>query len=122
MNKIFPLLLGVLALTAGCTQYDNAPLYYDQAPPRHESEGRVRGDQRREGPPPDVRSNRSNERDLVRQCIRDNKREGQSRRTVEAYCECMGDKMPDHERRPISAWEDAHPRIMKACERRAGWR
>ncbi|MBF0273207.1 MAG: hypothetical protein HQL98_14245 [Magnetococcales bacterium] len=123
MNKIFPLLLGALVLTAGCTQYDTPPLRHDQA--RYENEGRVRGDQPRrdrDTPPPEVRENRANDRAQYKQCVRENKREGQPRRTVELYCECVSDKMPDNERRSLSAWESAHPHVVRECEKRAGWR
>ncbi|MBF0341227.1 MAG: hypothetical protein HQL95_09750 [Magnetococcales bacterium] len=61
-------------------------------------------------------------RDLVKECIRDNRSEGQRRHTVAKYCNCMKDTMPSHETRSIESWEKHHPRAQEKCEREAGWR
>ncbi|MBF0162543.1 MAG: hypothetical protein HQL88_09665 [Magnetococcales bacterium] len=58
----------------------------------------------------------------VGQCIRDNKREGQSEATVAIYCSCMNNKMSDNETLSITAWEQRNPAAMAACEREAGWK
>jgi hypothetical protein len=34
----------------------------------------------------------------------------------------MNGKMSDDEKKSISAWEQAHPKEMAACEAEAGWK
>ncbi|MBF0538133.1 MAG: hypothetical protein HQL03_07765 [Nitrospirae bacterium] len=58
----------------------------------------------------------------VNQCIKDNKREGQTTATVKIYCECMNGKMSDDETQSITQWEKSHPKEMKECDARAGWK
>ncbi|NGZ07428.1 MAG: hypothetical protein G8237_13845 [Magnetococcales bacterium] len=58
----------------------------------------------------------------VAQCIKDNKREGQSEATVAIYCNCMNNQMSDNETQSITAWEKTHPAEMAQCEKEAGWK
>ncbi|MBF0179903.1 MAG: hypothetical protein HQM03_07745 [Magnetococcales bacterium] len=64
----------------------------------------------------------ADDRAWIRECIRDNRHEGQSKRTVTIYCTCMNNRMSDNETRSITQWEKSHPRAMAACEAEAGWR
>lgn len=58
----------------------------------------------------------------IAQCIKDNKDEGAKEEVVYKYCSCMNDKMSDNETQSISQWEKSHPKEMKECEKKAGWR
>jgi hypothetical protein len=58
----------------------------------------------------------------IRQCVADNKDEGQTAPVVLAYCTCMNDKMSSSETRSITQWEKANPRTADACGRQAGWK
>jgi hypothetical protein len=58
----------------------------------------------------------------IRECVTDNKDEGQSADVVLAYCTCMNNEMSSNETRSITQWEKANPRTAEACSRRAGWR
>ncbi|MES0337220.1 MAG: hypothetical protein SFH39_12810 [Candidatus Magnetobacterium sp. LHC-1] len=58
----------------------------------------------------------------INQCIKDNKREGQTTATVKIYCECMNGKMSDDETQSITQWEKSHPKEMAECDKRAGWK
>ena len=57
----------------------------------------------------------------IRQCVSDNKDEGQSAPVVLAYCTCMNNKMSSSETRSITQWEKANPRTADACGKEAGW-
>jgi hypothetical protein len=58
----------------------------------------------------------------IRQCVADNKDEGQTAPVVLAYCTCMNDRMSNNETRSITQWEKANPRTAEACGRQAGWK
>jgi hypothetical protein len=58
----------------------------------------------------------------IGQCVADNKAEGQSAETVQKYCECMNDKMPDSEEQSITEWEKTHKVEDEACSVAAGWK
>jgi hypothetical protein len=58
----------------------------------------------------------------IAKCLKDNKKEGASAEIVTKYCTCMNGKMSDDEKKSISAWEQAHPKEMAACEAEAGWK
>lgn len=58
----------------------------------------------------------------IAQCIKDNKDEGAKEEVVYKYCSCMNDKMSDNETQSISQLEKSHPKEMKECEKKAGWR
>ena len=58
----------------------------------------------------------------IRECVSDNKDEGQTAPVILAYCTCMNDKMSSSETRTITQWEKANPRTMEACSRQAGWK
>ena len=58
----------------------------------------------------------------IDQCIADNKAEGQLAETVQKYCACMNDKMPDNETQSISEWEKTHKTEDEACSAVAGWK
>jgi len=63
----------------------------------------------------------ADDRRWIRQCVNDNKDQGQSDQVILAYCTCMNNKMSDNETRSITAWEKSNPRAMEACSREAGW-
>jgi hypothetical protein len=58
----------------------------------------------------------------INQCIIDNKDEGQTTATVNAYCTCMNDQMSSEETQSISQWEKTHKKEAEACSTRAGWK
>ncbi|HRF56062.1 MAG TPA: hypothetical protein PLV58_01565 [Campylobacterales bacterium] len=58
----------------------------------------------------------------ISQCIKDNKGEGAKEEVVYKYCSCMNDKMSSNETQSISQWEKSHPKEMKECEKKAGWK
>ncbi|MBS4096344.1 MAG: hypothetical protein KGZ83_05835 [Sulfuricella sp.] len=58
----------------------------------------------------------------INKCIADNKDEGAKASVVRKYCECMNDKMDSNETQSISQWEKSHPKEMKECEIKAGWK
>lgn len=58
----------------------------------------------------------------IRECVADNKDEGQAAPVVLAYCTCMNNRMSNNETRSITQWEKANPRTAEACGRQAGWR
>ncbi len=58
----------------------------------------------------------------IAECVADNQKEGQSAETVQKYCECMNDKMPDGEEQSITAWEKTHKAEDEACSAAAGWK
>jgi hypothetical protein len=58
----------------------------------------------------------------IKQCVQDNKDEGQSASTIAVYCSCMDNKMSSNETRSITQWEKANPGARKSCEREAGWK
>ncbi|MBF0457344.1 MAG: hypothetical protein HQK99_05565 [Nitrospirae bacterium] len=58
----------------------------------------------------------------IAQCIKDNKKEGAKEEVVYKYCECMNSKMDSNETKSISQWEKSHPKEMKECEDKAGWK
>lgn len=66
-------------------------------------------------------SSSSDDRRWINECVRDNAREGQSRRVVTAYCTCMNNRMSNYENRSISQWERSNPRARRECSRQAGW-
>ncbi|MEO5356653.1 MAG: hypothetical protein H7844_05070 [Nitrospirae bacterium YQR-1] len=58
----------------------------------------------------------------IAQCIKDNKGEGAKEEVVYKYCECMNSKMDSNETQSITQWEKSHPKEMKECEKKAGWK
>jgi hypothetical protein len=66
-------------------------------------------------------SSSADDRRWINQCIRDNAREGASRRVVTDYCTCMVNRMSNHETRSVTQWERANPRARRECSREAGW-
>lgn len=58
----------------------------------------------------------------IKECVTDNKDEGQAAPVVLAYCTCMNNKMSSNETRSITQWEKANPRASEACSRQAGWK
>lgn len=58
----------------------------------------------------------------ISQCIKDNKDSGAKEEVVYKYCSCMNDKMSSDETLSITQWEKKHPKEMKECEKKAGWR
>lgn len=58
----------------------------------------------------------------IAQCVKDNKGEGAKEEVVYKYCECMNSKMSSEESKSISQWEKTHPKEMKECEKKAGWK
>ncbi|KWT78147.1 hypothetical protein [Candidatus Magnetominusculus xianensis] len=58
----------------------------------------------------------------IAQCIKDNKKEGAKEEVVFLYCECMNSKMDSNETQSITQWEKSHPKEMKECEKKAGWK
>ena len=58
----------------------------------------------------------------INKCIADNQGEGAKASVVRKYCECMNDKMDSNETQSISQWEKTHPKEMKDCETKAGWK
>lgn len=58
----------------------------------------------------------------INQCVADNKDGGQSAETVQKYCQCMNEKMPDGEEQSISQWEKTHKAENEACSAAAGWK
>jgi hypothetical protein len=58
----------------------------------------------------------------IAKCIKDNKNEGAKEEVVYKYCECMNSKMDSNETQSISQWEKSHPKEMKECEKKSGWK
>jgi hypothetical protein len=58
----------------------------------------------------------------IKECVADNKDEGQSAPVILGYCTCMNNKMSSNETRSITQWEKANPRALEACAREAGWK
>ena len=58
----------------------------------------------------------------IKECVSDNKDEGQAAPVILSYCTCMNNKMSNNETRSITQWEKSNPRAMEACARQAGWR
>lgn len=58
----------------------------------------------------------------IRECVADNKDEGQAAPVVLTYCTCMNNKMSSNESRSITQWEKANPRVAEACSKEAGWK
>jgi hypothetical protein len=59
--------------------------------------------------------------DWVRQCMKDNKHEGQVVETVMVYCHCMNENMSESEEQSITEWEQSHPNTAESCAKKAGW-
>jgi len=57
----------------------------------------------------------------IRQCVVDNKDEGQTSATVRSYCTCMNNLMSSSETRTITQWEKTHKKEADACGTKAGW-
>jgi hypothetical protein len=57
----------------------------------------------------------------IKECVDDNKDEGQAAPVVLAYCTCMNNKMSNNETRSITQWEKANPIAQEACSKQAGW-
>ncbi|HVV94948.1 MAG TPA: hypothetical protein VHD15_16165 [Hyphomicrobiales bacterium] len=58
----------------------------------------------------------------IKQCVADNKDEGQSAETIAVYCSCMDNKMSNNETRSITQWEKSHPAAQEACSKQAHWK
>jgi hypothetical protein len=58
----------------------------------------------------------------IKQCVQDNRGEGQSASTIAVYCSCMDNKMPESETRSITQWEKSHPAAQEACSKQAHWK
>ena len=58
----------------------------------------------------------------IKECVEDNKDEGQTAPVILGYCTCMNNKMSSNETRSITQWEKSNPRAVEACARQAGWR
>jgi hypothetical protein len=57
----------------------------------------------------------------IKKCVSDNKDQGQTSTTVEAYCTCMNNKMSSSETKSITAWEKTHKAEEEACGKESGW-
>jgi hypothetical protein len=58
----------------------------------------------------------------IKECVADNKDEGQTAPVILGYCSCMNNKMSSNETRSVTQWEKANPRALEACAREAGWK
>lgn len=58
----------------------------------------------------------------IKECVDDNRDEGQTAPVILGYCTCMNNKMSSNETRSVTQWEKANPRAMEACAREAGWK
>jgi hypothetical protein len=58
----------------------------------------------------------------IKQCVGDNKDQGQDAPVILAYCTCMNNKMSSNETRSVTQWEKANPKAMEACATQAGWK
>jgi hypothetical protein len=54
-------------------------------------------------------------------CIDDNSDAGQSKQTLEAYCQCASGKANDFSV-SITAWEKNHADAQEECSKEAGWK
>lgn len=57
----------------------------------------------------------------IKQCVTDNKDEGQAAEAVSSYCSCMAGKMSASETASITDWEASHKAEMDACAAGANW-
>jgi hypothetical protein len=58
----------------------------------------------------------------IKECVSDNRDEGQTAPVILGYCTCMNNKMSSNETRSITQWEKSNPRAVEACAREAGWK
>jgi L-asparagine transporter-like permease len=57
----------------------------------------------------------------IKQCVADNKDEGQTSETIQQYCTCMNSQMSSAETMSVTAWEKSHPKEVEACAKKSGW-
>ena len=58
----------------------------------------------------------------IKECVDDNKDEGQTAPVILGYCTCMNNRMSSNETRSITQWEKSNPRAVESCAREAGWK
>ena len=60
--------------------------------------------------------------DRIDQCVIDNRYKGQSAETVQKYCLCINEKMPENEIQSIKQWKKNHKMEDETCSTNAGWK
>ena len=68
-------------------------------------------------------SARAADRDAtIKQCVTDNRDEGQTAEAVSSYCSCMAGKIAASESASITEWEGSHKAEMDTCAAGADWK